>query len=283
MGYARFKELVDESYLGGKHVCTSFRKVPALASVQGQVVDFSMAPGNPRPNFYTGDDYEAKVIPADRGIWTGGNVTPATKYLHKATFFATNAGVVPAQFTLCDYLLFYPLIDMDSTSEQSLVNTVTLPRYTTGVGVRAFLVATNPYAGGGTFFIQYTNSAGQSGRMSRIMTSNTGTYIGTVVHSGPNAGSSGAFIDLAPGDVGVQSVQKITFLTSNGGLAALVLVKPIATAMAREINVPAEWDFLLMKSGLPQIYDGAVLNFIGSVNGSVAAQLVMGDVTAIWN
>jgi hypothetical protein len=180
-------------------------------------------------------------------------------------------------------LLFYPLIDMDNMEEQPLVNAVTLPRYTTGECVRAFLVASNPYVGGAQFYIKYTNSDGVPGRMSRIMTSNTGTYIGTIVNSGPNAGSSGPFIDLAPGDRGVQSVQSIQFLGPNGGLAVLVLVKPIASVLTREANVPCEWDFFLMKSGLPRIYDGAVLNFIGSVNGSVASQIITGDITAIWN
>jgi hypothetical protein len=283
MSFTGLKELVDEAYLGGKHCCSTFRKIPGTASVQGQVVDFTMASGNPRPNYYTGDDLEAKLILPDRGIWTGGNVSPATKYLHKTTFLTTNAGVAPALFTLCDFLLFYPLIDMDSTSEQTLVTNVTLPRYTTGEGVRAFLVATNPYTGGGTFFIEYTNSNGETGRCSAITTSNTGTFIGTVVHSGPHVGSRGQFIDLAPGDLGIRKVDKITFTTMNGGLATLVLVKPLASVLVREVNVPCEWDFFLMKSALPIIYDGAVLNFIGSVNGSVASQIVQGDLTTIWN
>lgn len=283
MGFSGLKELIDEAYLGGKHCCTTFRKTPVNVSVQGQVLDFSICPGNPRPNYYVGDELTAKVFAADRGIWTGGDVAPATKLLHKATFLATNATLAPATYTLCDFLLYYPVIDMDTDIEQSLFNTVTLPRYTTGEGVRAFLVATNPYIGGAQFFIEYTNSDGVSGCRSAMQTSNTGTYIGTIVHSGPHAGSHGQFISLAPGCRGIRKVDKITFMSMNGGLAALALVKPLATVTTREINVPSEWDFFLMKSGMPRIYDGAVLNFIGSVYGTVTGQIVTGDVTAIWN
>jgi hypothetical protein len=144
-------------------------------------------------------------------------------------------------------------------------------------------VATNPYLGGANFFIEYTNSDGVSGCRSAMSTSNTGSYIGTLVHSGPNAGSHGQFISLAPGDRGIRRVDKITFMAMNGGLAVLALVRPLVTVTTREINVPSEWDFFLMKSGMPRIYDGAVLNFIGSINASVAGQIVTGDVTAIWN
>ncbi|MCL5460042.1 hypothetical protein M3M33_15505, partial [Loigolactobacillus coryniformis] len=77
-----------------------------------------------------------------------------------------SSNVIPATFLLCDYLLFYPIIDLDNTGFQDFVNTAPLPRYTDGEGVTAFLVATNPYAGGQPFRICYTNQAGTSGQVS---------------------------------------------------------------------------------------------------------------------
>lgn len=283
MGFGRLKELVENAYDGGQHQITSFRKVPAIASTAGSVIDVSMAPGNPRANYYTGDEKTATRFIADRGFYHGGNVSPQTKHLRKITVLANNAGWVPAALTICDYLLFYPLIDMDSTDEQALTNTLTLPRYTTGLGVRAFLVATNPYIGGMTFFIEYTNSDGVTGRISRIMTSNTNTYIGTVVHSGVATGMHGTFINLAPGDQGIRSVEKVTFLNPNGGLATLVLCAPLANVYMREITQFNEWDFLTMKTGMPRIYDGAYLGMLAAVNGSVSGQILTGFFETVWN
>jgi hypothetical protein len=67
----------------------------------------------------------------------------------------TAASGSPAVYFLCDYLGYYPLIDGDNTDEQLLVNygaslspttdpsVPTLPRYTDGIGVKAFYVTTD--------------------------------------------------------------------------------------------------------------------------------------------
>lgn len=283
MGFTRVKELVDESYLAGKSWYTAFRKVPPAVSVRGTYIDLSVAPGWPRANYYQGDDLLATVFPESRSLWHGGAVTPATKHLHKFSVFSASAGVVPARFILADYLLFYPTIDMDSIEEQTLTTVTTLPRYTTGDGVKMMLVATNPYTGGGSFFVEYTNSDGVGGRMTPIMTSNTATTIGTIIHTGPNSGSGGPFLPLQAGDHGVRSVQKITFTVGNGGLAALALVYPIADLLAQDALCFSEFDFLAMKPALPRIYDGATLNVLAAVNGSAAGQTIMGEIQLIWN
>lgn len=283
MAFVGIKDFIESCYNGGQNWWTGFRKVSGIASTQGSVVDFSMAPGSPRANYYVGDALVAKTFTSAYGIWHGGNVSPATKILRKFAILANNAGVVPAWLTICDYLLFYPLVDMDSTDDQMLTNTVTLPRYTTGEGVQAMLVATNPYIGGASFYMNYTNSDGVPDRTSRIMTSNTNGYIGTLVHSGVAAGHSGTFVNLAQGDKGVRSVQSVTFMGPNGGLAALTLVRPLANVYMRETTQFNEWDFLTMKGTTPVIKDGAFLGFVGAVNGSVSAQLMQGYMEVIWN
>ena len=204
------------------------------------------------------------------------------------------ATITPIQMYALDYLMFYPLIDMDSTDEQALINygpitTATedpsaaqLPRYTDGKGVMAFLVATNPYVGGAQFTMTYVNQDGVT-KKTRLITTNTHTYIGTVVTSGAVAGVSGTFINTPDGD-GIRKVLSITFMSPNGGLAALVLCKVLSVFTT--INVAPskqEWDCLLMKSELPVIKDGAYLNFIGQVNGSASAVMLSGTVETIWN
>lgn len=280
---ARVRDITDKCYGEGNHWESSFRKVPALASTQGIWSDLSSSPGNPKPNYYVGAELTATALDGTYGMYHGGDVSPASKHLHKILIGSTSSGVAPAKFMLCDYLMFYPLVDMDSTDEQVLTNAITLPRYEDGLGVQAMLVATNPYIGGAYFHISYTNSDGTAGQVSNPMLSNTATYIGTLVQSGIIAGTTGPFIRLRQGDRGIRSVESITFYASNGGLAALVLVKPLAVISLQETTAFAEWDFLTMKGSLPKIYDGAYLNMLCCPNGSFAAAPIVGSMTVIWN
>jgi len=191
---------------------------------------------------------------------------------------------------LCDYLMYYPLIDMDSTDEQLLTNfhavdsplIPTLPRYTDGVGVQAFLVATNPYVGGAYFQIKYTNTNDETGRISKLTLTNTSTFIGTIVNSNTEGASNySVFIQLQAGDKGIKSIQSITFYSTNGGLAALVLVRPITSFMTREPTAWCEFDFIKDKPSIPWIYDGAYLNFLTMPSGTIAAIPFIGETTFI--
>jgi hypothetical protein len=191
--------------------------------------------------------------------------------------------------------MYYPLIDMDSTDEQLFINygpvassvldpeAASIPRYTDGKGVMAFLVATNPYVGGQSFQIKYTNSDGVPDRVSSLSVTNTSTNIGTIVNSS-TAGVNryGAFIQLKEGDIGIRSVQSITFMASNGGLATLVLARPITTMMTREPGAWAEFDFIKDKPSIPRIYDGAFLNFLVMPSATIAAIPIIGEITTIW-
>lgn len=281
MGFARVKDIVD-AFDEGRTWYQSFRKVSGLTTVQGQWCDLSMAPGNPRPNYYVGDALTAKTLTGNYGLFTGGDVSPSTKCL-KNICISSLGTTTPATYTLCDYLLYYPLIDMDTTDEQGLFNTVTLPRYTTGEGVQALIVATNPYVGGSTIHLRYTNSRGDQNRTTRLVTSNVASYIGNIINSGTATSLGGnAFIPLQQGDTGIQSVQGIQFDSPNGGLAALVLVKPLATVITRDTTAASELDFIFERPSLPIIVDGAYLNFICCPNGTISSVPIIGDITVVW-
>lgn len=281
MSIDSFQTLVNHCYLEGNHWWQPFRKVFPFLTAQGITSDLSMAPGNPRANYYTGTELTATPLDYHKGLWHGGDVEPKQKYLHTVSLLAVSSAIAPCRIIICDYLLFYPLIDMDSLDEQFLDNTVQLPRYSDGYGVMGFLVATNPFSGGATFYINYTNHKGEDNRIVRV-TSNTATNIGTIVHSGIGVGMYGAFLPTITGDY-IRSVQSITFLGSNGGLGALVLCKPLVDLYIRETNAPAEWDLIRMCGGkLPIIYDGAYISMLIQPNGNASGQLLTGDMTFIW-
>jgi hypothetical protein len=278
----RNREIQEAEQLGQSWF-SGFRKVSALATNQGVWCDLSMTTGNPRPNYYVGTELGSDVLRTENGIWHGGDVAPKKKILQNALIGSFAATVTPATFLLCDYLMFYSLIDMDSTDEQLLSNAVTLPRYTSGDGVQMFLVATNPFIGGQAFTVKYTNSDGVSERTTvPVLTTNT-TNIGTILNSGvTGAAAMGPFIPLGRQCRGVRSVESITFLGPNGGLACLVLVKPLATMRTRDISTFVEHDFVREKGPAPVIQDGAYINWLCCPNGSAATVPIIGNLNFVW-
>ena len=73
-----------------------------------------------------------------------------------------------------------------------------------------------------------------------------------------------------------------TIATGGAGIAVLVLVKPIAEIIFRDLNCPTEVDYLTQKYETPIIYDGACLNFLMTSVGSPATRLTEGYMEFIW-
>lgn len=285
VGFSNITKMVDAQVSEGKIQYSTFRKVPANTTQAGTWADMSMAPGNPRPNYYVGAEMEATLFNGNYGIYHGQDVgSSSSKHLSKFMMLSTTAIGAPTAHLLMDYLLFYSFIDMDSTDPQDFINSVSLPRYADGRGVKAMLVAVGAYIGGAQFYITYTNSDGVAGRVSKTMTSNTAARVSTLVTGGDNgSGRYGPFIALQEGDVGIRSVEQITFTSPNGGLAALVLVYPLANHHITELTAAAEQDFFINMPSMPRVYDGAYLNFITLATGSLASVPLLGDATFIWS
>ena len=282
-GFSSIRNLVD-SIDNGNIQISSFRKTSSQATVLGGWIDLSMAPGNPVTNFYASTPLLGARMNGNEGIYAGQAVSPKSKYLKSITTITNSASAVPITMMLCDYLLYYPFLDGDSTDEQLLDNTVTLPRYVDGKGVKVMVVAQGSYTGGARFSISYTNEKGVSGRISRFSTSNTMANTATLITGGVSAGQTGPFITLQQGDQGVRSVESFTFETANGGIFSVVLVVPIGTTSIRAVDAPVEKNFLV-ENGMscPLIYDGAYLNFLALPNASVQAAPILGTVEIIWS
>lgn len=282
MGFRNIRAYADAFENGQSHFC-SFRKVPSQASTAGWWVDLSMAAGNPVPNYYASAPLVAATLDGFRGIFHGDAKNPATKHLVEWGMITPTAGLV-GQYTLLDYLLYYPFIDGDDTDSQVMDNTVVLPRYETGEGVQVMAVAVAPTTGSGTFTFEYVNQNGDVKTSPVQGCSTTAASITNLVTSQQAVTNScGPFLKLASGDTGVRAINSVQFLVPNGGLLALVLVKPIADSAIREINTPAEIEYVTMRAGPPRIYDGAYLGLIMGCAGSVAAGQLAGHLRFAWN
>lgn len=291
MGFVRIKTMIDACGVDGQYQYSSFRKVPSQASVAGNWVDLSMASGNPVPNFYAANPLEANTLDGRKGLYHGNPVSPKTKHLAKVTMMTATANAVPIAVKLLDYLLFYPFVDMDSIDLQEFVNydvdvsptTPTLPRYTDGKGVQIMMVAQAPYTGNVTFRVYYTNSEGVTGRVTPDIRMGTAGLIASLITGGNIVNACGPFLPLQSGDLGVRKIDSIQFDAPGGGLCAIVLVKPLANHMIREITAPNERCYAIDEPSMPRIVDGAYLNFIVYPRASIAAAPIIGDLWTVWN
>lgn len=289
MGFANVGAVVDAE-LAGQVKYTFWRKAPAVVTVAGAWFDYSMAPGNPAPQYYAAAPLVAQTMSrsGDGGIQHGGNVSPSAKYLRKVTAMAVTAAGVPQRLYLLDYLMFYPFVDMGTPDEQPMDNTQVLTRYTDGEGVQLMAVLVAPHGlVGDTFFVTYTNQDGTAGRVTPLHTMTTAVTVNGTILTTQTAGAGrfGPFMALQGTDTGVRSIEAVQCTAGTDvGLFTLVLVKPLAELTVREITAPVEKDFALeagMK--LPVIEDDAYLNFISCPNGSITGIPLQGDATFIWD
>lgn len=282
MGFRNVAAIADAHESGRTRFC-SFRKVPSQPGATATWSDGSMHGGNPPPNYYASTPLVAATLDGNKGLFHGSDVAPASLFLADWLLTTPSFGFV-GPYILMDYLLYYPFIEGDEGTEQTMDNTVTLPRCTDGEGVRVMAVALAPTTGGGSFTFDYINQAGVLKTSPVQVCSFVSVGIATMINSkAAGAASGGQFLTLANGDTGVRSVVSVLTSGNIGGLFALVLVKPLAGYSIREINAPAEVSFPAMMSILPRIEDGAYLNFIHQPGSTLASTVLAGYCRFIWD
>lgn len=298
MGFSAVSEYAAADEAGQVWV-SSFRKaVASAATTTNAWIDYTYSPGSPPANFYASTPLTAALVEADKGIFTGGNVAPATKHIKNLMLMSAAASATSTtngrqEVALCDYLLYYPFIDTDAIGEEQLLdNTVTLPRYGAG---QVVAVAQSAASALGQFTFNYTNQDGVAGRVSQ----NNFTFI--VAGGGQVVGASGAgasynpFCYLQAGDSGVRSIESVTFTAAGGGLMCLVIVKPLIKSVVSQesrrttsgnlesYGACDELSSLIHQAGAPRVIDGAVLGLLASgYAGSLASSILAGALEVAW-
>lgn len=289
-GFTNLRQLTDAQE-AGQYLYASWRKQATQTTGAGVWFDLSMSPGNPAPNYYIGapNVFVPLKQSTDGGLRHGGNVNALgkKKFLRKLMAQTVTTTAVPLPCKLLDYIGFYGFIDESVLDEQFLDNTTPLPRYASGVGVQLMPVVVAGQTGGQPFTVNYTNSDGVAGRVTRPAVMSTQFVNGTVLHSvQANAGypNNGPFLPLQTGDSGVQSVQSVTIGgIGDVGLFALVLVKPLASFSLYGIDAPTEIDYFQEAASMPEILDDAYLNFICLPNGTLANAPINGLLETTFN
>ena len=276
---------------------TSFTIPMAITTVVGSAYDMSMnAGGYPRQNVYPGGLLTStQLYYRNTGnIWHGSNVSPATKHLSCVHIQAHTTGSTPISMTLCDYIMFYPLIDGDNNAYQAMTNSITLPRYTNGMGLRAFLVVTSVLGGTpATFSMTYTEPGGTTSISPPVsLIPNTAAGQLPAVQATNTGLQSGMFLPLDEVDDGVLNIQGVQLSNGTGGgwmcvvIAAPIMTISLETVIAGGppvINNPMERYLLTEQAKLPQIYDQAFLNFLMLAGVGVATPTYSGRIETVWN
>lgn len=256
--------------------------VPGTA---GFIVDLNQSSGIPKYNPFAGSELTATPLigSGNNGIYAGNFEPGKSKYLLRWQMTELTAANGPPDYCyLCDYLLFYTLIDCDNADQQDTDNTLPLPRYASGEGVRIVLVATSPLVTSVPMTILYTNSEGVSGR-SVTFNIIPAAAIGVCATGTGTAGGAGQvspFVPLADGDSGVKQIDSIIMGGSGGGFVCACLIKPLAMLPIYETNVPAEKNFGFESQAFPEIMEGAYLNLLIQ-RGATAAGNYRGEMLFI--
>lgn len=216
--------------------------------------------------------------------------------LHKITMQpkANNASQASVDFVLFDLVGYYPLIDGDSTDPQDLDNTLALPRYTDGEGLRLCMVNhVSPGVQGGVMDLEYLDSQGVTHTITRGVPNNGINAAVNAVNTSTANNYGPLTQSLDAGVTGIRQVNRITYTTPPGGLHCLYLIKPLAQfqhyhdallqADTTGSKHAIEVDFAL-KDGwrLPTILDGAHLSLFYRPNGGGRTVTFFGQFDFVW-
>lgn len=292
MSFSSVDDMVSE-ISSGKFYRADWNKITgAAAYAAGRWYDMSALNGTPIANAWAGTALTWKTCDELTGNGTqifglqnGGNVSTDTKHLLNASVISAVATAVPSQLMLVDMQGYYPGINMNVATSQTLLGTPTL-RYASGAGIRASLVVTaTTGATAHNLSMSYTNQDGTAGRTMPVTISCTASAITPhITHSGTGANNYGPFLPLASGDRGIQSVQSVQLSAASlAGTAALVLYKPLMTIPLTTVSVASERDFLNQIPSLPQIKDGACLTWLYFAGAATAASTnIYGSLDMAW-
>ncbi len=285
MGFRSVKQYA-EAWENGRSFTGHFRK--SFTATTTGWTDYSTHGGGPPANYYASDPLTAATLIGSRGFYHGDDKAPARKFLTRMSY-VSNSPTIQYTMYLLDYLLYYPFVDCDDAVAQEMNNTVTLPRYTDGEGVMAMAVSHTAHtpSGSGSFVFEYVNQDGDTKTSpTNLCSTNTASPItaGSLIRScSLTLANYGPWCDLAAGDRGIRQINSVTFTAPNGGLAAFVLVKPIATLVVREGNAQTEIEMVTTGNPPKRIYDGAYLNFIANNGQALTSSVASGTLDFIWD
>ena len=209
-------------------------------------------------------------------LYHGPSMAPYQRYLHSVEAAAHGSLNIATSFMVYDLLGYYPFIDGDA-GFQMLGNTLPLPRYADGSGVRMALLnsVVPPLGGSNSISIEFVNQAGDTVTASNFSImgslSVSNGYVTQALNNSATYGGYVPLVNLPSGSTGVRRVNSINIPTATGGVYALCLIKPLMSFKgvafgSGQNNFPRTWANTNRAMQFPEVYDGASLNVM-YING----------------
>ena len=215
-----------------------------------------------------------------------GNVNPLLRSLMNIeAWFAGNSGV--CNLILCDFLLYYPSLRAYSVDQTPLTNTVPLPYYADGKGVKAIAIIQTALSVRGDLIINFVADDGTAQSSTITAPSDFTNVTGMFTQYVSNGLSKNTpFLPIPNGKTGIRSITSYAFATGGNGTIAILLCKPIVQIPLGPLgqNTASMRDCLYQLQSLPQIRDGACLGIIANFPNTIAApaQPISGRIQYGW-
>lgn len=257
----------------------------AANTTAGRWLELFTATGDPPAGAWSGSAGVATSMSSSTtgAARLGADVSPATRYLNDMfgqSFFSTMG---PGSYMLVDLLLYYPALVVTGTPT-TLDNSVTLPRYTDGVGVRAAVcVQTALGAATPQLTFAYDNTSNTQHTAQPVIAQANSQPISAILQ--PSAYTGSPNITMVSADTGIKKLKSYTIDSgSTTGTVCAFLYKRLDEIILPDDDVVYEKEFMYNALGSVVIKDGACLAWIGrGHNTAIAASSVINfGISTIW-
>lgn len=266
-GFSSYDQIIDTLTAQGKGQEFFYNKA-SITTVANTFWSLWAAGGQPGAGGFGGTSLAARAVSSSTTGALGFTNPIAPDTLHMLAFSAASS-VTAGTLLVVDRLLDYPGIVTTSTSLQTMDNTVSIPRYTTGAGVQMFAEVTTVLGTTSqTMTITYVDQSGNAGAVTTLA-----PITSSAVNRIPQAGF---FIPLAAGDTGVRSITSVQFGGSMGGSGVLnmTLCRPFADVPMQISAMAVERNLVLHTPRIQQIIDNAGLAFLLFANTTSSGNIV---------
>jgi hypothetical protein len=275
MGWTSQDDLINQLTTNGKGDTVVTNKTLSSAGTAGAWTLLAGHAGYPPAATFTGTDLT--YVPTDDTwsegtIYTGGDVSPATKHFLSGGAACVAAAGAPWYIMAIDLVGFVPLSGTNVSTNGTKTVTMTAlgssgskgDRYANGQGLRMFVAAdTAMGANAPTCIVNYLDTGGGAGATTTF-TSTASMGIGQLLNTGAAANKYNPFLPLAAGDTGVSDIVSLVWAgTAHASGACIIgLCKPLWMIPVPATGLYCKADFVNALPSMRKIPDGANIQFL---------------------
>jgi hypothetical protein len=275
MGFTSQDDLINQLTNNGKGDMVLASKTLAAVQIAGTWSLLAGHNGYPVASTFTGADLT--YVPTDDTwsegtLYTGGDVSPATKHFLSAGAACVAAAGAPWYLMAIDLVGFVPLSGTNVSTTGTKTVTMTAlgagvgkgDRYPNGQGLRLFVAADTALgANAPTCIINYLDTGGNAGATTTF-TSTASLPLGALLNTGAAANKHNPFLPLAAGDTGVSDIVSLVWAGTAhaSGTVIIGLCKPLWTVPVPATGLYNKVDFVNALPSMRKIPDGANIQFL---------------------